>query len=438
MLGWVATMCLIAYVHRGCISVLDKKLQLDLHLSDTDLSYIHSAFFWSYAVLQIPGAWAAERWGVRRILTIMVVIWTISTTAMGLCQGTTSLIIARLGMGLGQAGAFPCGVISISKWFPPTQRGMPSGVMTSFMLIGLAVGQASTGFMLGGVDWRGFQYSFDWREIFVWLSLMGYAWALGFYSWFRDNPQDHPRVNAEELKEIWGTNGPPENLPRAAGARGFAPWGVILASSSIWLVFIQHALRALWTAFLMSLLPKYLREVFHATPEQAGYFAGGIVAVGVLGNASGGVLADLIIRRTGSLQLGRQGLAVGMLLGAGIMVLLPQFTSNIWLAAVFLSLSNVLAGCGGPAAYAITIDIGGPHVSKVFSSMNMMGNFGAALSPLLVNWFVDVPELGGWRGVPSLFATIYILAAASWWGIKTRCLFTPEQEHVSSAASTAQ
>lgn len=432
MLGWLATMCLIAYIHRGCVSVLYKDIQADLHLSKYQLGLMQSAFFWTYAILQIPGAWLSERWGVRKILALDVLFWSISTAFMGACQGFWGLMTGRLGIGVGQAGAFPSAMLAVSRWFPVAQRGLPSGVMTSFMLIGAASGQYMTSRLLG---------EFSWRQILGFFSLFGIAWSAGFYWWFRETPGEHPAVNDAELQLI----GDPALATPAIDQPAIEvdqrnPWGIILKSPVAWLVFAQHFVRAIWTGFLVTQFPEYLVEVFKLPITRAGDFAGGIVIVGVLGNWLGGLTSDLVIRKTGSLQLGRQGLAVGMLIAAGVAVTLPAFVSNIWIAAVLFGLSNILAGIGGPAAYAVTIDIGGRHVSKVFATMNMIGNFGSAVAPLLILAVVDasataqhvpIPDPSrAWANVPFVFTGVYAVAALCWMGIKTRSLFEVPQPRI--------
>lgn len=419
MLAWLASMCFIAYAQRSCISVFYDGMQNDLHLSKAELSWVQSAFFWSYALLQIPGAWMAERWGVRRMLVFDALFWSASTALTGMSTGLTTLIVARLGVGVGQGGAFPAAMLAVSRWFPLTQRGFPSGVMTSFMLIGGAAGIAGAGALTG----RGF----DWRQILWLFSTFGVVWSIGFYLWFRETPREHAWVNAAELHEI-GDPLAPKSTAAASGAAADSvnPWVVILGSPSAWLVFSQHFVRAIWTGFLVTKFKEYLEKGFRLSNEEASYFSSCIVLVGVTGNWLGGVLADWVIRRTGSLQLGRQGLAVVMMLLAGVTVIIPTFVGNIWVAAVFLGLSNILAGVGGPAAYAVTIDIGGRHVSKVFACMNMIGNFGSAVAPPLILAFVDWRN-GDWKSVPFAFGGVYVIAALCWMGIKTRSLFDPPQ-----------
>lgn len=412
MLAWLGVMCLIAYSQRTCLAVFHQQIRADLKLTDDQWGFILSAFFWTYAMLQVPGAWLAERYGVRAILALEVLFWSASTAFTGMSYSFLPLIIARLGVGIGQAGAFPAGMLAISRWFPMTQRGLPSGVMTSSMLIGAAAGSALTASLLNVMSWR-------W--ILGLFSTFGVVWSIGFFLWFRETPREHPSVNDAELQEIGNLDAPsPGSGLDFVEPRN--PWAVILSSPSAWLVFTQHFVRAMWTGFLVTQFPEYLKEAFQLSASQAGYFASGIVLIGVLGNSLGGALADWIIQRTGSLQMGRQGLAVGTMLVATLVTMVPAWVSNIWLAAAFFGLSNILAGVGGPAAYAVTIDIGGRHVSKVFATMNMVGNLGSAVIPILLTQFV---QWRSWTEVPYVFAAVYLAAALCWTWIRTKSLFKP-------------
>ncbi len=120
-------MAFILYLHRFCMSYAQRYVKEDLGLSNDELSLCFSAFFFSYALAQVPSGWMSDRFGARLMLTIYIVVWSLCTAWMGWAMGFVSLLIIRLATGLGQAGAYPTAAALIPHWVPNSVRGSASG-----------------------------------------------------------------------------------------------------------------------------------------------------------------------------------------------------------------------------------------------------------------------------------------------------------------------
>ena len=114
----------IAYFSRNILGVASDVIMEDLTLSRTEMSFIMGSFFFSYSLMQIPGALLGARFGSRRVLTTLAVIWGVGTAMMGASIGSWSILVAYLAIGLTQAGLFPCTTISFSHWLPAHRRGI--------------------------------------------------------------------------------------------------------------------------------------------------------------------------------------------------------------------------------------------------------------------------------------------------------------------------
>jgi ACS family glucarate transporter-like MFS transporter len=132
----------------------------------------------------------------------------------------------------------------------------------------------------------------------------------------------------------------------------------------------------------------------------------------VLGSLAGGGLSDLLLAATGSRRWARQYLAVASLACCAALVLVAMAIRDTTLAVLVISAGQFFASCAGPAAYAITIDLGGRHVTTVFSFMNMCGNVGAFVFPIAVPWLLF--WTGSWSAVLVGFAAIHVAAAVCW------------------------
>ena len=124
-----SVMAVLLYLDRFCISFVEMYIQEDLRLTNTQTGWMLSAFFWTYALGQVPSGWLADRFGSRLMLTLYILTWSLFTGLSGAVSSFAALIVLRLGFGLGQAGAYPTASGIVSKWVPVSQRGTASGII---------------------------------------------------------------------------------------------------------------------------------------------------------------------------------------------------------------------------------------------------------------------------------------------------------------------
>jgi ACS family glucarate transporter-like MFS transporter len=391
----------IAYVPRNCINVAEEAIRSDLGLNKYEMSWVMSAFFLTYAVFQIPTGWLGHVWGTRRALALFACAWSVAGGLAGLALGLPLLLLTRLGMGVAQAGLFPCATASVAKWFPARRWALANGLLGSFMQVGAAAAAIATGLLLA---------SLGWRWLFVLYALPGVAWAAWFFVWFRDSPEEHPDVNAAELALIQGT-GEARQRP-TPGARLPVPWLALLTSPALLCICGQQFFRAAGYMFYTSWFPTFLKETRDVSTPQAGVLTSLPLWAFMAGSAVGGLVSDWTFARTGSRRLSRQGLAVASMLACALLIVAAFFIRDAWLAVLVMAAGSFCSSFAGPCAYTITIDMGGKHVAPVFATMNMAGNLGAAVFPTLVPPLVDAT--GSWDVVLFLFAGIYVAAGLCW------------------------
>ena len=190
------------------------------------------------------------------------------------------------------------------------------------------------------------------------------------------------------------------------------PWKALFTSWAMLCICGQQFFRAAGYMFYGSWFTTFLKETRGIGNVEAGVLTSLPIWAYVIGSGIGGLVSDWILVRTGSRRLGRQGLSAATSLACALLILGAFFIEDVWLAVLVITLGSFCAAMGGPCAYALTIDMGGKHVPPVFSTMNMAGNIGAAVFPLLV------PPLlawsGSWDAVLFLFAGIYLAAGLFW------------------------
>jgi len=430
-LGWLCLAATIAYICRNSISTLESTIRKDLQIDEVTMGYIISSFFLMYAIFQIPTGMLGQRWGSRRCLPLFAVAWSAASALMACAAGAVGvvvLLVSRLSNGVFQAGLFPCATNTVSKWFAPTGRALAMGGLQSFMSIGGAVGAALSGLLLVPLGWRVTMLVF---------SSFGLVWAIGFYLWFRDRPEDHAAVNEAELALIRAPDpqaptadhpaaGNPEPAGEAAEPDDPIPWRSLLLNSATWCICGQQVFRGAGNIFFASWFATYLQETRGVSPAKSGLLNSLPLLAAVGGTWIGGAISDALYRRTGSLNVARRRLAVSSVLACAGFVLVAYFIADPLLAVIVISIGLFCASAAGPCAYTITIDMGGRHVATLFATMNMFGNFGALLFVNAVPWLLKLityhyPDYTGsaWNAVLLLFGLMYVGAGLCWFLLRT-------------------
>ena len=131
-------MAILLYLDRFCIGIAEPFIRQDLGLTKQQMGIFMSAFFWPYALAQIPSGWLADRFGARKMMTIYILSWSFFTAMMGFANGFIMLVAMRAAYGLGQAGAYPTSSSIVKRWIPLLGRGAAS----SFIALGGRIGGA--------------------------------------------------------------------------------------------------------------------------------------------------------------------------------------------------------------------------------------------------------------------------------------------------------
>ncbi|MEN9572845.1 MAG: putative sulfoacetate transporter SauU [Verrucomicrobiota bacterium] len=409
----------LSYVSRNAIAVAESTVRGDLGLTKEQSGWLMSAFFISYSVCQIPGAWVGQRFGARRALPAFAIVWSIATAATAL-GGFANVLAMRVVKGVSQAGLFPICTGVVAKWFPKTGQAFATGALGSFMSVGGAVGAALTGWLVVEIGWR-------W--MFVLYSLPGLLWAAWFWGWFRETPREHAAVNVAEADLISPRAGDQQLPPSPSAAEQSGdyksparattrpiPWLQLISSPAMWCICGQQFFRAAGYMFFTSWFATYLQEARGVTILKSGFLTMLPLLAVVVGSLAGGVISDAVLKRTGSRRLARQGVAVVSLGLCAALTLSAYFFADALAAVLIISAGSFFAAVAGPCGYTITIDMGGEHVPTVNSVMNMTGNFGAMLFPLAVPLLLGKEQ--NWNVVLVSFGALYIGSALCWWLLK--------------------
>lgn len=385
---------MITYMDRVVMSAALPVIQKELGLSLITASSFVAAFRWGYALFQLPGGWLGDRIGPRRALSLIVVWWSIFTSATALAWNTASMIVFRFLFGAGEAGAFPIATRSLSRWMLPSERGIAQGVTHAGSRLGAAITPPIVVYLI---------LSYGWRATFVMFGLLGIAWAALWYWYYRDTPDQHTHVSASEIALIHSSIGG----TRTATTRNI-PWARILGSSTLWQLCVMYACYGYCISVYLDWFPKYLNAHRHYDLKTMGFYASLPLMAGVFGDLAGGYVSDRWLVRTGNLKTARRwvGFAGFLIAAAGMMP--ATLTSDPFESVVFSCLAVFGLELTVGVSWAIPLDIGGDYAGSASAVMNTCGNIGGAISPTLLALTV---ESYGWE-MPFFVTTVLCLIGA--------------------------
>jgi sugar phosphate permease len=384
---------MIMYIDRVCMGVAAPAIAADLGFDKITLGYVFSAFSLGYALFQIPGGWSADRFGPRIVLTASMAWWSAFTAATAAASGVASMASYRFLFGVGEAAAFPAASRALVPWLPFERRAFGQGFQHAGSRFGAAVTPPLVVTLIAGLGWRG---------TFCVLGAFGVVWAAVWYAYYRNLPEEHRGVNAEELELL-------QRAPRPRpGKRHRTDWAAILGNRSVWALSATYFCYG-WVLWMyLSWLPTYLVEERGFTMLEMGVAASVPLLAATAANALGGWISDALAVRWGDLRRGRVSVSVAGFLIAGAGLAPGALALDATVALVCLTLALAGLELTVAVSWAICIDIGGEHSGTVSAIMNTSGNLAGALSAVVVGF------LSSWYGwtAPLLLAAFLCLTAA--------------------------
>src|SRR5689334_20475310 len=410
----------VTYLDRLCISAAAPAIITAFDFTPLQMSYIFSAFTLAYAIFEIPSGWLGDYFGTRKALTRIVLWWSIFTAMTAVATGFFSLLVIRFLFGAGEAGAFPGIARSISRWFPASHQGRALSVA----FIGNAVGAAiSTPLVFKLVEHQG------WRLPFVEFGIIGVIWAIVWYWWFRDRPEEHPRVTPEELAFIRSDAVDGAEL----GHSREIPWRVLLRSPNLAAICGMYFAFGYALYFYITWLPIYLLKARGFSSAYAGFFSALPWIASAGGFWLGGLLTDWLVRRTGSLKIARCGVGgIGLAASALALIGVVQSEDRV-IAACFIAVAAFCQMMTGGAAWSACLDVGRRNAGVVTGCMNMVGNLGGTIAPVVTGYAVE--KLGSWSIPFYATAGMLFLGVVMWMLIDPRRSVLERAQTIASEVS---
>jgi ACS family glucarate transporter-like MFS transporter len=369
----------LLYIDRVCISVAKEPIAGALDLSDKQIGWVLSIFALGYALAQTPSGILNDRFGPRIVLTTVVSFWSLFTALTGAAWNYISLLVVRFIFGVGEAGAFPGIARASFSWIPLKERGIVTGINFSGSRLGAA-------FALPAVAWL--IDSLGWRMSFFVLGIIGFVWALIWYFWFRNDPEQHKGIGDEEKEYILSTRQQvaPEEVEKLSV-------GLLLRSKNMWLAMGQYFASNFTFFFSLTWLFPHIKTEYNLDAVEAGFYASAPLIFGALGNYFSGFLVDKIYS-SGKWRMSRRLPAIIGFTMASLGLIASIYMDTAFGAVIFLSMAIFGADMTLSPSWSFCVDIGKRNSGAVSGTMNMAGNIGSFVTalafPYLLSWFGEV------------------------------------------------
>jgi MFS transporter, ACS family, hexuronate transporter len=388
---------MLNYLDRAALSVMAPLVKKDLGIDDAQMGILFSCFFIGYCLFCFLGGWGADRFGPRRVYAWAATIWSLFCGATALVTGFGHLLIVRMLFGIGEGPMGTTTNKSIANWFPRQEVGRAVGFTNAGQPLGAAIAAPIVG--LVGLN-------FGWRIAFVVIAALGFIWVASWLLLFRDKPEQHPRVSQAESQLIMQQR-PASQTSSTPQQDNHSLWRYVLslpvlgvASAFFCFNYIQY--------FFLSWLPSYLTDFQHLDIKSMSII--GILpwlgaTVGFLG---GGVVCDMLFRRTQNFLLSRKLVIFVGLAVAALCVLLTAWSQNLVTAVTLITLASVFAYMTPQACWSLLQDIvPAGRIGTAGGFVHLLANLAGILSLGITGFLI---QYGG--GYHTAFVLASVLALA--------------------------
>ncbi len=371
---------LINYIDRSNLSIAAPLIKDELHISASQLGTLLSAFFWIYALMQIPAGWLVDRFDVKLVFATGFLLWSTATAVTSVLHGFAALLVIRVILGVGESIAFPSYSKIIATHFDKSRRGSAN----SLIIAGLALGPA-LGMLVGGTAVG----RFGWRPFFLALGLIAMLWLVPWWLWM-----------------------PRRQKPLASPTAGQPGYLLVLAQRSAWGTCLGQAAINYYLYFLVTWLPFYLVRGKHLSMNTMARYGGLVFLMSATSAAAWGKLSDRWVRSgTSATAVFKTSMALGCG-GIGVALALTSITEG-YLFVGMLALTGILLGISGCHSWTIPQALAGPHVVGRWTGLqNFIGNLGGAVAPLLTGFLLD--HTGSFHIPFFITAVVAWVGALSW------------------------
>lgn len=346
---------LISYVDRGNLSIAAVSIMRDFRIAPESMGILLSAFFWTYALCQIPAGLLVDKFGIRLVYAGAFLLWSVASAGVALSRGPNDVIALRMLLGLAESIGPLASLAFIRQNFKGSEQGLPVSIYVAGQTIGPACGALLGATLLA---------HFGWRILFA-------ATGLGALLWV----------------PLW-TYFAPRGRMEAAGSLGPSrwPWRAIFGSAPFWAMSACIFFLSYYWYFLLTWMPAYLTMARGYSTTGMGQILSTPLFAMAAFNVLAGFVADRLVSRRGSVYGVRLGFLASGLIGASTIVLLDVLPGKAAVLPI-LVISICSFGVASSSFWAIA-QYSSPSrlVGRATGFLNTLSQLGGVVAPLVTGW----------------------------------------------------
>ncbi|MCR9062669.1 MAG: MFS transporter [Cytophagales bacterium] len=365
----------INYLDRQIIGLLKPVLELEFDWTETDFARIVMAFTAAYAIGLLFFGWFIDKVGTRKGYSFTVVFWSIAGMLHAVARSAFGFGVARVGLGLGEAGNYPAAAKTVAEWFPKKERALATGIFNAGTSVGVVVALLMVPPILA---------NYGWHEVFWITGGLGFVWLI-FWLWLYKVPAKQSKLTEEEFKYI--VEGQEET--ETEDDKNPVRWAKLFSFPQTWAYITGKGLIDPIYWFFLFWLPSYFASTFALDLKKFSIELMIIYTATTVGSIGGGYLSSFLIKR-GWETIKARKTVLFVFAFLELSVILIQFAGNVWVAVGLISLAVALHQAWATNVFTLPSDMFPKQaVSSVVGIGGMAGAIGGILFPLLIGWLLD-------------------------------------------------
>ena len=357
---------LVNYFDRVNLSIAHDALQSTFGISDVVFGYLLSSYNWTYAAMQLPSGALLDRFGVRRVMLVAIVLWALASGLAAVASTIVLLFAARFLLGIGEAPTFPANAKAIGLWFPERERGVPTATFDAAAKLSIGLGTPVLGLIL---------LRYGLRVNFATTAVLSLLYAGIFACVYRDP------VPMETLREEEMSDSPAQEVRLPLLLQQPKIWGAALGSGAYNYCFY----------LLLTWMPFYLQKGLKMTPHNAVLWSAvPWLFAAAAGLGIGGLLVDKLLLRGKNADRVRRGVLVGGT-AFGLFVLAPVFLHQPRIVVVCLTLAVSGLAAASPVVWTLPSLLAPPGATgRVGGILNLSNQIAGIAAPIVTGY------ISGW------------------------------------------
>ena len=371
----------INYLDRQIIGLLKPILEKEFVWTETDFARIVMAFTAAYAIGLLLFGWLIDKIGTKLGYSITIVFWSVAGMLHAVARSAFGFGVARVGLGLGEAGNYPAAVKTVAEWFPKKERALATGLFNAGTSIGVVVALILVPWILS---------HYGWQEVFWITGALGFVWLV-FWLIFYDIPVQQKRLSAEELDYIISGQDQDENEAEKQPVR----WIKLFTFPQTWAYITGKGLIDPIYWFFLFWLPSYFASTFNLDLKKPSLELMLIYAATTVGSIGGGYLSSWLIKKGWPTLKARKTVLLAFAF-LELSVIMIQFAGDVWIAVGLISFAVALHQAWATNVFTLPSDLFPKQaVSSVVGIGGMAGAVGGILFPMLIGSLLDTYKAAG-------------------------------------------